>query len=92
MPDLVARTVPRNNYLLITLDSCRFDSFMRAAPRHMTRLGTVERRWSYASWTPRPITICDRTDAAHQSKHVYASDYYKRDFLKFNERFGYKGF
>jgi hypothetical protein len=40
-----------NNYLLIVLDSCRYDSFMAAEPKTIMRLGPVERRWSYASWT-----------------------------------------
>jgi hypothetical protein len=40
-----------NNYILVVFDSCRYDSFMRARPRIMKKLGKVERRWSYASWT-----------------------------------------
>src|SRR5947209_7828150 len=41
----------RNNYVVVVLDSCRYDSFMAAAPRTLSCLGEVERRWSYASWT-----------------------------------------
>jgi hypothetical protein len=39
-----------NNYILITLDSCRYDSFMTAAPAVIPKItgGRVERRWSYA--------------------------------------------
>ena len=40
-----------NNYVLIVFDSCRYDAFLRARPRTMRRLGKLERRWSYASWT-----------------------------------------
>ncbi len=40
-----------NNYIIVILDSCRFDSFQKAGVSVMSRLGEVERRWSYASWT-----------------------------------------
>ena len=40
-----------NNYVVVILDSCRYDTLMRAAPKVLRRLGQVERRWSYASWT-----------------------------------------
>ncbi len=42
---------PYNNYIIVILDSCRFDSFQRAGPKAMARPGKVEQRWSYASWT-----------------------------------------
>ena len=41
----------QNNYLLIVLDSCRFDSLLAAKPKHLLKLGPLEKRWSYASWT-----------------------------------------
>jgi hypothetical protein len=43
----------RNNYIVITLVSCRYDSFMAAEPKNITKIsgGKVERRWSYASLT-----------------------------------------
>src|SRR5688500_11279571 len=40
-----------NNYIMVVLDSCRYDSLMAAAPPILSRLGAIERRWSYASWT-----------------------------------------
>lgn len=40
-----------NNWLLITLDSCRYDSFVEANPKNMLSLGKLEKRYSYASWT-----------------------------------------
>src|SRR5207237_9607920 len=42
---------PRNNYILVVFDSCRYDSFVRARPRTIKKLGKVQKRWSYASWT-----------------------------------------
>ena len=41
----------RNNYIVITLDSCRYDSFMAAEPKNLIRImggQPVQRRWSYA--------------------------------------------
>jgi len=78
-----------NNYILIVFDSCRYDSFMRARPRTMKKLGKVERRWSYASWTsPSHYNLLIGLMPHLSPKHVYASEYYKRDFLQFNERLG----
>ena len=82
-----------NNYLLIVLDSCRFDTFIEAAPRILSRLGTVERRWSYASWTaPSHYNLLMGLLPHSSPTHVYASEYYKRDFLKYAERLGAKDF
>ena len=78
-----------NNYILIIFDSCRYDSFIRARPKVMRRLGRVEKRWSYASWTAPSHYNLLMGLLPHQSpKHVFASEYYKKDFFKFNERLG----
>ncbi len=79
----------RNNYILLVLDSCRHDSFLAARPRTMRKLGRVERRWSYASWTaPSHYNLLMGLMPHASPAHVFASEYYKRDFLKFNERLG----
>src|SRR5262245_38676824 len=78
-----------NNYLLIVLDSCRFDSFVAANPRTIRRLGPLERRWSYASWTaasPYNLPMGRRPHAS--PTRVYASEYYKRDLARYAERLG----
>ena len=78
-----------NNYILIVFDSCRYDSFIRARPKVMRKLGRVEKRWSYASWTAPSHYNLLMGLLPHQSpKHVFASEYYKKDFFKFNERLG----
>jgi Sulfatase len=82
----------RNNYILVILDSCRYDSFTRARPKVMRKLGTLERRWSYASWTaPSHYNLLMGLMPHISPREVFASDYYKRDFLKFNERLGAEG-
>ncbi|HEY6988003.1 MAG TPA: sulfatase-like hydrolase/transferase [Bryobacteraceae bacterium] len=79
----------QNNYVLIVFDSCRYDSFVRARPRVMKKLGAVERRWSYASWTsPSHYNLLIGLLPHKSPRHVYASEYYKTEFLKFNERLG----
>ena len=79
----------RNNYVVVVLDSCRYDSFMAAAPPVLSHLGEVERRWSYASWTAPSHYNLLMGLLPHSSPHqVYASEYYKRDFLRYNERLG----
>ena len=93
MPEIHSPKPPKNNYILITFDSCRYDSFMAAKPKNIMKLGAVEQRWSYASWTsPSHYNFMIGLMPHLSPKHVYASEYYKKDFLKFNERFGTNDF
>jgi hypothetical protein len=81
-----------NHYVLIVFDSCRYDSFLSARPRTMRKLGKVERRWSYASWTaPSHYNLLMGLMPHSSPRNVYASEYYKKDFFKFNERLGAGG-
>jgi len=58
----------------------------------MRKLGRLERRWSYASWTaPSHYNLLMGLMPHTSPTHVFASEYYKRDFLKFNERLGCAG-
>jgi len=82
----------RNNYVLIVLDSCRYDAFVKATPKIMRKLGRLERRWAYASWTaPSHYNLLMGLMPHTSPRGVFASDYYRRDFLKFNERLGAEG-
>jgi hypothetical protein len=81
-----------NQYVLIVFDSCRYDAFLSARPRTMRKLGKVERRWSYASWTaPSHFNLLMGLMPHTSPRNVYASEYYKKDFFKFNERLGAGG-
>ena len=81
-----------NHYLLIVLDSCRFDAFVAANPRTIQRLGVLERRWSYASWTsPSHFNLLMGLLPHASPRGVFASEYYKRDFAKYAERLGVDG-
>jgi len=78
-----------NNFVLIVLDSCRYDTFVKARPKTMGRLAPLERRWSYATWTaPSHFNLLMGLMPHSSPRGVFASDYYQRDFLKFNDRLG----
>ena len=89
-----ARPDPRaeNNFLVVILDSCRFDTFVEAAPKSILKLGPLEKRWSYASWTaPSHYNLLTGLLPHTSPPNVYASDYYKEDFFNYNTRLGAKG-
>ena len=67
-----------NHFIVITLDSCRFDSFMAAKPKTITKLGKVEKRYSYAAWTaPSHYNLLTGLLPHTSPENVYASEYYK---------------
>jgi hypothetical protein len=71
------------------MDSCRYDSFTRAVTPNIDRLGKVERRWTYASWTVPSHHAYMMGLTPHLSpKRVYASDVYKEDFIQWMGRLG----
>jgi hypothetical protein len=81
-----------NHFLVVILDSCRHDTFVEAAPRTLAKLGPVEKRYSYASWTaPSHYNLLTGLLPHTTPPHVYASEYYKEDFFNFNKRLGAKG-
>ena len=56
----------RNNYILIVFDSCRSDLFLKARPKIMAKLGPVQKRWAYTSWTPpEPLDQWLRISSVH---------------------------
>ena len=81
-----------NHFIIVILDSLRHDSFMAAAPKVITKLGKVERRFTYASWTaPSHYNLLTGLLPHNSPEHVYASEYYKEDFFNYNKRLGAKG-
>lgn len=94
MPDIFTPKAPKgNNFVLVVFDSCRYDAIVKARPQVMTRLGEVERRWSYASWTsPSHYNLLIGLMPHSSPKNVFASEYYKTDFLQYNERLGLTDF
>jgi arylsulfatase A-like enzyme len=81
-----------NNFVIVVFDSCRYDSFTAANPKNIRKLGKLEARWSYASWTaPSHFNLLTGLMPHTSPKRTLASDYYRRSFLKFNERLGSEG-
>jgi hypothetical protein len=80
------------NLIFVVLDSLRYDSLIDAAPQTLAALGTVERRWSYASWTaPSHYNLLMGLLPHSSPPEVYASEYYKEDFRRYSERLGIQG-
>lgn len=75
------------NLVLITYDSCRLDSALSAKAPNLRRLGEIEGRYSYASWTAPSHHAFLMGLVPHVSPtHVYASEVYKEDFAKWGMR------
>lgn len=88
----------KNNLILITFDSCRFDSFAGAKTPYISRLGKVEQRYSFASWTvPSHVVFLLGVSPHTSPQGVFASEVYKKDFVHWGERLNipdisFKGF
>jgi hypothetical protein len=77
------------NFVVVILDSLRYDTWLAAKPRSLSFLGEAERRFSYASWTaPSHYNLLMGLLPHTSPPHVYASEYYKQDFLRYSERLG----
>jgi hypothetical protein len=91
----VSRPVPprgARNLVVVVLDSLRYDSWLAADPSNLAQLGPVQRRWSYASWTaPSHYNLLMGLMPHTSPPEVYASEYYKADFLRYSERLGVAG-
>src|SRR3712207_4999631 len=91
-PALPAPPPGARNFVVVILDSLRYDSWVAAEPANLAALGPVERRFSYASWTaPSHYNLLMGLLPHTNPAEVYASEYYKRDFLRYSERLGVTG-
>ena len=78
-----------NNLVYIVMDSCRHDTYLAARTTNLDRLGRVEKRYSYASWTsPSHFTLLMGMIPHKNPKYVYASEVYKEDYREWNTRLG----
>jgi hypothetical protein len=78
--------------VIVVLDSLRYDSWLEASPTQLGRLGPVERRWSYASWTaPSHYNLLIGLLPHSSPSGVYASDCYKEELSRYAERLGVDG-
>ena len=78
-----------NHLLYIIMDSCRFDSYQAAKTPNIDSIGTVECRYSYASWTsPSHYTMLMGMIPHTSPQNVFASEVYKQEFVKWVDRLG----
>lgn len=76
-----------NNLVLIVFDSCRYDSFMAAKTPNISRLGPIDQRFSYASWTvPSHHVLLMGVSGHTNPRGVFASEVYKKDFMAWSDR------
>jgi hypothetical protein len=77
------------NLVVVTLDSLRYDTCLEARPKWMTRLGEIERRYSYASWTaPSHYNLLMGLMPHTSPPHTLAAAYYRNDYSRYAERLG----
>lgn len=78
-----------NHIIWIIMDSCRYDSFMQAKVKNFTKIGDVEKRYSYASWTsPAHYTFLMGMVPHTSPNGVFASSVYRQEFKKWSIRTG----
>ncbi|MBS0559861.1 MAG: metalloenzyme [Proteobacteria bacterium] len=78
-----------NNLVYMILDSCRFDSFMKAKKPNFDRLGEAQQRFSFASWTAPSHFSLLMGQVPHSSpRRVFASEVYKEQFAQWVDRLG----
>src|SRR5215212_2039578 len=92
VPSLVQPPPGARNLVIVILDSLRYDSWVSAEPEVLARLGPVERRYTYATWTaPSHLNLLMGLLPHTNPVEVYASENYKQDFLRYSDRLGIPG-
>jgi len=92
VPSYVQPPPGARNLVVVVLDSLRYDSWMQAEPEVLARLGAVERRYTYATWTaPSHYNLLMGLLPHTNPVEVYASEYYKQDFLRYSDRLNVPG-
>lgn len=75
--------------VVVVLDSCRYDSFVQAGMGQAGRLGDVEQRWSYATWTaPSHYNLLTGLLPHRSPTGVHASRVYEQAIGRWSERLG----
>ena len=78
-----------NPIVFIVMDSCRYDSMVAARRPNIDRLGPIEKRYSYASWTAPSHSAFTMGMLPHTNpRAVFASAVYKEEFQQWKTRTG----
>lgn len=76
-----------NNLILVVFDSTRFDSMKVASRNNIDRLGPLQKRFSYASWTNPSHQVLVMGVMPHTSeKKVFASKIYAKEMMHWKAR------
>jgi arylsulfatase A-like enzyme len=77
------------NLVVVVLDSLRYDTFVEARPVNAGRLGPIERRYSYATWTaPSHYNLLTGLLPHRNLKRTLASDAYRDELESLGARLG----
>lgn len=80
-----------NHFIQIIMDSCRYDTCLAANTPNMDRIGPLQRRWSYASWTaPSHYTFLMGMMPHLNPTQVFASEVYKQEYGLWAKRLGFR--
>lgn len=83
-----------NHIVFIVMDSCRYDTLMKANTPNIRRIGNgkIAKRYSYASWTaPSHYTFTMGMMPHASPRDVFASEVYKDEYQQWVERIGAPG-
>jgi Sulfatase len=81
-----------NHLVMITMDSCRYDSCAAACTPNMDRIGEKQRRYSYGSFTVPSHAVLLMGVMPHTNPiHTFATEVYKNEFADWTHRLGVKG-
>ncbi len=76
-----------NHLIYLIMDSCRYDTYKAAHTPNLDKIGTVELRYSYASWTSPSHYVLLMGMTPHRNPPlVFASEVYKEDFRLWSKR------
>jgi hypothetical protein len=78
-----------NNIIWLVFDSARYDAFMAARTPMIDRIGSAERRFSYASWTaPSHYAFLMGLPPHNNAPRVLAADAHRRELAGWQRRIG----
>ena len=79
----------KNHLVFIILDSCRYDSFLKAKRCHFDKVGNLEKRFSYASWTaPSHYSLLMGQLPHRNQSNKLAAEIYSEEFNSWSTRLG----
>lgn len=77
------------NIIFLIIDSARYDNFVKAKLKNIIRLGAIEKRYSYASWTSPSHYVLLMGLMPHKNPtKIFASEVYKNELSLWTQRIG----